>query len=53
MDAMSVSTHIECRDRALIAFAIATGARDRAIISAKIKHVNLDSGRSRRARSGH
>jgi integrase len=45
LDAMPASTHIECRDRALIAFTIATGARDRAIISAKIKHVDLDHGR--------
>lgn len=43
--AMPVSTDIERRDRALIAFAIATGARDRAIISAKIKHVDLENER--------
>jgi len=43
--AMPVSTDIERRDRALIAFAIATGARDGAIISAKIKHVDLENRR--------
>jgi integrase len=45
LDAMPASTDIERRDRALIAFAIATGARDRAIISVKLKHVDLDNGR--------
>src|SRR6185437_8192591 len=45
LQAMPNSTVIERRDRALIAFAIATGARDGAIISAKIKHVDLDNGR--------
>jgi integrase len=45
LEAMPASTDIERRDRALIAFAIATGARDRAIISVKLKHVDLDNGR--------
>ena len=45
LDAMPASTDIERRDRALIAFAIATGARDRAIISFKLKHIDLDNGR--------
>jgi integrase len=45
LDAMPASTDIERRDRALIAFAIATGARDRAIISAKLKHVDVVNSR--------
>jgi integrase len=38
---MPEATALEKRDRALIAFAILTGARDGAIASAKLKHVNL------------
>jgi integrase len=38
---MPPETEIERRDRALIAFAIITGARDSAIASAKLKHVDL------------
>jgi integrase len=45
LDAMPTSTDIELRDRALIAFAIATGARDKAIISAKLKHVDPNNDR--------
>ncbi|HKW16430.1 MAG TPA: tyrosine-type recombinase/integrase [Terriglobales bacterium] len=40
---MQGSTEIEMRNRALIAFTILTGARDRAIISMKLKHVDLTS----------
>ena len=40
--AMPATTAIEKRDRALIAFAILTGARDDALASFSIKHVNLD-----------
>ena len=36
------STPIEMRDRALMAFVILTGARDGAVASAKIKHIDLD-----------
>ena len=36
-------TDIERRDRALIAFAILSGARDRAIISFLLKHINVES----------
>jgi integrase len=43
--AMPGSTNIEHRDRAVVAFAILTGARDRAIISAKLKHVDLENCR--------
>jgi len=38
---MSASTDIEQRDRALVAFTLLTGARDRAIASMKLKHVDL------------
>lgn len=38
---MPANTEIEERNRAVIAFAILTGARDGAIASAKIKHINL------------
>ncbi len=35
-------TEIERRDRALVAFAILTGARDRAIVSFKLKHIDIE-----------
>jgi site-specific recombinase XerD len=38
---MSAKTEIEQRNRALIAFTILTGARDSAIASMKLKHVDL------------
>ena len=38
---MPVSTEIEMRNRALIAFTILTGMRDRAIASLKLKHVDV------------
>jgi len=38
---MPAGTEIERRNRALIAFAMLTGARDSAIASAKLKHVDL------------
>jgi integrase len=41
---MPAGTEIERRDRALIAFTLLTGARDRAIASLKLKHVDLDRG---------
>jgi integrase len=37
------TSELERRNRALIAFAILTGARDSAIASMKLKHVDLDS----------
>jgi integrase len=40
--AMPTTTEIERRDRAVIAFTILTGARDGAIASVKLKHVDLD-----------
>lgn len=42
LDAMPVQTEIERRDRALVAFAILTGARDRAIVSFKLKHIDIE-----------
>src|SRR5262249_31759048 len=43
--AMPATSEIERRDRALIAFTILTGARDGAIASLKLKHVDIDQGR--------
>jgi len=42
---MSANTEFQRRDRALIAFTILTGARDRATASIKLKHIDLDQGR--------
>jgi integrase len=42
---MPAGTEIERRDQALIAFTILTGARDGAIASFKLKHVDVDQGR--------
>jgi len=39
---MPSNTEIEKRNRALIAFTILTGARDNAIASAKLSHINLE-----------
>jgi integrase len=41
---MPSSTEIEHRNRALMAFTLLTGARDRAIASLKLKHVDLVDG---------
>jgi integrase len=41
LEAMPQDSDIEKRNRALIAFTLLTGARDSAIASLKIKHVNL------------
>lgn len=41
---MPSESDIEKRDRALLAFAILTGARDSAIASFKLKHIDLDKG---------
>lgn len=41
---MPAGTDIERRDRALVAFVLLTGARDSAVASAKLKHVDLESG---------
>jgi site-specific recombinase XerC len=42
LDTMPATTEIERRDRALIAFTILTGARDRAIVSFKLKHIDVE-----------
>src|SRR5262245_15517089 len=42
---MPDTTEIDRRNRALIAFAALTGARDGAIASFKLKHVDVDQGR--------
>ncbi len=42
LDAMPTATEIERRDRALIAFTILTGARDRAIVSFRLKDIDLE-----------
>jgi site-specific recombinase XerD len=40
--AMPASTEIEQRNRALIAFTLLSGARDRATVSFKLKHVDIE-----------
>jgi len=40
---MPNNTAVEKRDRSLIAFTLLTGARDKAIASLKLKHINLDN----------
>src|SRR6476646_6042249 len=42
---MPATTEIERRDRALIAFTILTGARDGAIASIKLRHVDIAEGK--------
>lgn len=42
--AMPAGTEIEQRNRALLAFALLTGARDSALASLKLKHVDLVAG---------
>ena len=45
LDSMPAETEIERRNHALIAFTLVTGARDRAIASFKLKHVDLKNWR--------
>jgi integrase/recombinase XerC len=45
VEAMPGATDIERRDRALIAFTILTGARDGAIASFKLRHVDIVEGK--------
>ena len=40
--AMPTETEIDLRDRALVAFTILTGARDSAVVSARLKHIDID-----------
>jgi integrase len=42
---MPSSGDIERRNRALIAFILSTGARDSAVVSFKLRHVNLEEGK--------
>ena len=42
ISSMPTNTEIEQRNRALIAFTLLTGARDGAIASVKLKHINLE-----------
>jgi site-specific recombinase XerD len=44
LDAMPKETEVEKRDHALIAFCIISGARDRAIISFRLKHIDTERG---------
>ncbi len=44
INSMPASTEIEHRNRSLIAFTLLTGARDSAIASIKLKHVDVVSG---------
>ncbi len=41
IEEMPNTTSVEMRDRALVAFTLLTGARDSAIASLKIKHINI------------
>jgi integrase len=43
IDSMPEETEIEKRDRAIIAFTILSGARDRATISFHLKHIDVDN----------
>jgi integrase len=45
LNRMSNDTDVEKRDRALIAFALVSGARDNAIASLRLKHINIEDGR--------
>jgi integrase len=43
LEAMPAGSEIERRDRALVAFGLLSGARDRAIVSFKLKHINIEN----------
>jgi integrase len=43
IETVPASTEIQLRARALIAFALLSGARDRAIISFKLKHIDIEN----------
>jgi integrase len=45
IQSMPATTDIERRDRALIAFTILTGARDGAVASFKLRHIDIAGGR--------
>jgi integrase len=42
LDAMPTATEVQRRDQALVAFALLSGARDRAIVSFRLKHVDVE-----------
>ena len=44
IDRMPAAAEIERRDRAIVAFILLTGARDRAVASFKLKHVDVVAG---------
>jgi len=44
LDAMPSQSPVEKRDRALVAFAILSGARDGAIVTFRLKHLDLTAG---------
>lgn len=44
IDSMPVGTAVELRDQALMAFTILTAARDDAVASLRLKHVDLEAG---------
>jgi integrase len=44
LDSMPISTDVQRRNRAVIAFTLLTGARDSAIASLQLKHVDLVAG---------
>ena len=44
LDAMPKKTEIDKRDHALVAFTILSGARDGAIISFRLKHIDIERG---------
>ncbi len=45
LSVMPYGTDLQCRDRALIAFTLLTGARDGALASLRLKHVDLGQGK--------
>jgi integrase len=45
IETMSAEDAIRRRDRALVAFILLTGARDGAVVSLKLKHLDLDRDR--------
>jgi integrase/recombinase XerD len=45
LDAMPESTAIERRDKAVLAFTLLTGTRDGALLTLRLKHVDLEAGR--------
>jgi integrase len=44
IEAMPKETEVQQRDRALVAFAILSGARDKAIVSFRLKHIDIERG---------